>query len=363
MTNTNRFNPGIFVVMIVALALMVSAAFAVQKEAEVKVKVLETPYVLEKPTGDTLIVESTYIGIVRGLAPAFGDGSYVTDPKNLRNSLANMVEATPREDLPSEDIRRFLSTQGGQAIRYRGLTLESAPASAARVRPFQARQTPEESRKAREECVHEFHILASTPGRVEELARALILVYNASLDKEKQGELAILEGHKKNLPALKSAVDKAQTSYDPLRSRLENLEEIRPETVSALETKKWLLAVDLAGAKTKKDAVQELMKESGELSQAAREQLEEIRITVHIELAGIVARQAKVDEILKISQDRAELLPKHDAAKRRLKGAQSEFDKCERLIKSYAQAVEDSIYYDHFKVENNTILVQPIQWQ
>jgi len=357
MTNTNRFYPGLFVVMIVTLALMVSPAFAVQKEATLKI--METPYVLEKPTGDTLIVESRYIAIVRGLAPGFGDASYIANPQTLRNSLANMVAETPQEYLASEDIRRFLSTQGGQAIRYRGITLQSAPGP---LRKTGDRRTAEERRKAREECVHEFHILASTPRRVEELARALILVHNTSRDKEKQAQLATLEDLKKSLPAFKSTRDKAQASYDPLRSRLDNLAEIRPETVSALETKKWLLAVDLAGAKTKESAVQELMKESGELSQAGREQLEEIRITVHIELAGIVARQAKVDEILKISQDRAELLPKHDVAKSRLKTAQIDFNKCERQIKDYAQYAEDSIF-DHFKVEKNTILVQPIQWQ
>ena len=362
MTNRNRFNPSLFVVTIVALGVAALPAFAAQKEA--KVKILETPYVLEKPAGNTLIVESRYVAIVRGLAPALGDGyapksTVFASPRsssaNIRNSLARMVDSTPPEDLPSEDIRRFLSTQGGQAIRYRALNLQPAP-------PSGTHPTDEERRKAREECVHEYRILTSTPRRAEELARALILVYNTTRDKEKQAMLADLEGHKKKLPELKSACDKAQASYDPLRSRLDTLAEIRAETVSALETKKWLLAVDWAGAKTKQDAVQELMKESGELSEAALQQLEEIRITVHIELAGIVARRARVDEILKIAQNRAELLPKYEAAEIRLKNAQIELERHERLIESSTQYSESSMF-DHFKVENNTILIQPIQWQ
>jgi len=363
MANTNRFNPGLFIVMIMTLGVAASTAFAAQKEA--KVKILETPYVLEKPTGDTLIVESRYVAIVRGLAPALGDG-YAPRSAPMRGPqsstyarrggpLANMVDSTPPDDLPSEDIRRFLSTQYGQAIRYRALNLQPKP-------PAGEHPTDEERRKAREECVHEYRILTSTPRRAEELARALILVYNTTQDKEKQAALEILEGLKKELPELKSARDKARASYDALRSRLNDLPEIRPETVSALETKKWLLAVDCAGAKTKQSAVQKLMLESGELSDAAREQLEEIRITVHIELAGIVARQEKVHEILKIAQDRAELLPKYEAAEIRLKNARTELEKHEQRTENYTQFLESSIF-DHFKVENNTILIQPIQWQ
>ena|GEM_PF-4021941 len=370
------------------LTAMVSAG-ALAAQEQVKVKLLDAPYSIQGSRQDALLMESQYIGIVRGSAPRLGDGRRMTPfrrPPDVRRMLSDMVQKTPEEYLKSEDVRRFLSTQGGRAIRHRVIEPGSdGKGDAQELGEGEARPAGMEyedqmmdemmymgpgmgggmaggKQPPKTPVLHEFQILAATPQRVEEIARALILVYNTVSDQEKQRELTTSKEETARLAGLKAALEQAREHFSKIEARYEATEEVAAESYRALETQKWLIRVDLAGVEARKKAVEGLMEKSSSLAEGARGKLEEIRIAAYVELAELLSKQAKVNEILQSKRDRDGLEQEYLNAKGKLEGSKASLDQCEKAAKSWMEHAESGLYA-HFEVENDTITIQPIQWR
>ena len=216
------------------LALLALAATAARADKppttqpKVTFKVVKTPYAVEMFGEDPILTEGMkYVAVVRARLGGW-DGRVP-----LENVLRSMVASTPREYLPSEEIRSFLMTQTGRAIRHRMVggdwtgtreeiprylgpgtyvrprpsRVPSAGAGAygtrrpsvgrtgarpdqpfsrqppslmgrGRVAPRPAGTSMRPLERPREAPVHEFLILAPSEERAKELVRALIVVYN-----------------------------------------------------------------------------------------------------------------------------------------------------------------------------------------
>ncbi len=386
MINTRN---SVFKLQIIAVVLpaMVSAGASAAQE-QVKVKLLDTPYSIQGSREDALLMESRYIGIVRGSAPRLGEGRRMPPmtpfrrPPDVRRMLSDMVQKTPKEYLKSEDVRRFLSTQGGQAIRYRMIEAgsdgkrdaqepgegETGPAGMEYEDQMMDEMTYMRSgmgggkQPPKTPVLHEFQILAATPQRVEEIARALILVYNTVSDQGKEESIAKSKGETARLAGLKAALEQARERFSKIEARYKATEEVAAESYRALETQKWLIRVDLAGVEARKKAVEGLMEKSSALAEGARGKLEEIRIAAYVELAELLSKQAKVNEILQNKKARDGLEQEYLNAKGKLANSKASVGQCEGAASSWMEHAESGIYA-HFEVENDTIIIQPIRWQ
>ncbi|UCG46343.1 MAG: hypothetical protein JSU94_12640 [Phycisphaerales bacterium] len=384
MINTRNSVLKLHIIAVVLPAIVSAGALAAQEQ--VKVKLLDTPYSIEGSRQDALLMESQYIGIVRGYGPMWPTSDHGTSPLVrpvvLRRTLSGMVETTPQEYLPSEDVRRFLSTQGGRAIRYRviepgsdgkGDAQELGEGEAGPAGMEYEGQMIDEmmymgpgmgggKQPPKTPVLHEFQILASTPQRVEEIARALILVYNTQADQYKEGSIAESKRETARLAGLEAALQQARERFSKIEARYEATEEVGAESYRALETQKWLIRVDLAGVEARKKAVEGLMEKSPTLAEGARGKLEEIRIAAYVELAELLSKQAKVNEILQNKKARDGLEQEYLNAKGKLEGSKASVDQCRTRARELMESAESGLYA-HLKVENDTITIQPIQWR
>ena len=238
-------------------------------------------------------------GIPVGLAPR--------DESWLQNALAN----TSREFPLSDRLRALLSTQGPGVVR-----IHWAPV--ATDRKGSAPQTitmPDGMQYVGTEMVPEFQVLAPTPEQAEELAKALITACVHGDPERIQLQQAI--------KTLQARFDDAQEKFTKAKARLVELdaklqpiEDVDPEAMKELKKQRWLLTVQVTGAKARMDAAKSQVTASpNPADQAKNRQLEEITIATSIELAGLLASQNRIEKLISQGGERQELTTQRDAVK------------------------------------------------
>jgi len=99
-------------IVLYVTAIIVSNNVAAE-ESQINVKILDEPQVCTVSADNLSLMENKYVGVIRGIAP--GLGSVLP----LRNDLYDsLVAGTSIEYLSDKDIRAFLSTQAGLAIKH-----------------------------------------------------------------------------------------------------------------------------------------------------------------------------------------------------------------------------------------------------
>ncbi len=352
--------------VLLSLLAMSLAAPAMEKppatQPEVNFKLVKTPYAVEIIEGDVLAEAFHYVAVVRVASVAFGTS-------NLRDFLANCVSHTPKDVLASDYVRSFLATQGEGAIRCklvsmrdlepRGIGRSTAYAMPARtVRPGAGGMigSPQPSRQSEAEFV----ILAANAERAKELVRGLIVAYNHGwAGTHRQEQLARAKSEESRLPELKAQLAKAQQGFAAVDVKWRQYEDIGKDALSALKTEKWLLAVKLPGVEARLIAAKELLGRREKLPAGQVGQVEGIYITAQIELAGLLASKAKVDQLVTSAAKRQQLSGDYNRAKSAVTFAESQIKQAERNMETYRRRANDLA---PLKLLDAEVPIHPVKW-
>lgn len=347
-------------------------------QPKVKFRVMETPYTLLENAVDPLVKEtSKYVAIVR--ADDRGLGAYLSD---LSVRLPEFVDKTPREVLADDVVRAFLKTQLGHAIILRrveplgrGVPRGARPSSmgpmtgSVPVRPPSAYAGTSSSamryRIGQEgPLVYGFVILAPTAERAKELARALITVYNHGWAyPERRMYLKAAEEQRARLPKLRAQLKEAKASLAKAEAEMDRYEKIGQDGMASLRKEKWIVEVRLAGVRARLKAAAKLEPDRRRLPPEAanrlKERMEGIRIVAEVELAGLLASKARIDELIK-SGAKYEQLRRgdHRAAVGLVNARGKELKRCETAIAEYREQAKRVAFH----LVDEAIPVQPIKW-
>ena len=374
-------------------AVLVSASARAQgAREEIKVEILDTPLRMAAPSeyppwevlpdeaGDDagapphewpqpsqapLRMEYRYVATFRAPVPGIGASEPVVLSRRQRGRISNILlralKKVPRDQLPSEDTRQSLVTQFRYAIQYRPV---GEHIIIAEVETEEGMERGTEVRSIVAPVV-EFRVLAATAQRAEELARLVVLVYNEGYAGYFPKEHARRhEQAKARRPEIKRALETARQRLDDVQRRLNELPRIDADAVAALETKKWLLSVDIAGTKARIEAIDRLQADDPAIRQGLRvpTRYDEFRIPAHLDLADFKARYQEVKRLLELAERREALMPEHNEAKKQVEEAESAEAKNEQAIVDYGKRAQ-SFLYEPLRVVHNTITVQPIEWE
>lgn len=111
---------------------------------------------------------------------------------------------------------------------------------------------------------------------------------------------------------------------------LSDFADITPASLETFRSQRRLLDVDGAGLKARVDACEKILK--GGPASATATQVESVKVTAEIELAGLEAKRAEIDRIIQNGQERLDLRSKVD----------HEQEKLERLANDADIAVRDA---------------------
>lgn len=403
------------------LAMLAVAAGAAEKapttRPAVKFKLLEAPYAVEILQADPILTEGMkYVAVVRARLGGWG-------PVSLEDQLRHWVENTPREHQPSEEIRSFLMTQSGRAIRHTMTTrwrvdppgvmgvspragtrydpadgpgyAPSAGSPGAYTRPpvrstrtparpsvrpgvdarggmgadvMRPRAGPAPRERPAELPIHQFLILAPTRERAEQLVGALITVYDHGWAYPQQQLLRqAAENERARLPDLRARLTEVEKRFAEVKAKVDKHEDIGAEGLSALKSEKWLLAVRLEGIKARFDMAERILQQERDRAKARNEPsvhvplLEKAIIDGRIELAGLLAREAKADQLIASAIQREALEVELLKADRPVSGSKSDVERCQWQIAAYEQDAESELHAP-FKLLGDAVAIHPIKW-
>ena len=405
-----------WVVMLAAAAATSAAEKSPTTQPEIGFRIFKTPHRVEIFQEDPLLTEGfKYVAVIRARAAALA-------PNDVRGTLAEFVRRTPREHLASEDIRSFLATQGGRAIRIRfahvlrpgpvqtgtagqppGPTGAGMPQPLPAMRGGSPRQMSAYSPRSMPEpsgggmmttgsapgpygvggrprgvvaprqavvgtAIREFLILAPSEDRAKQLVAALIVVYNQGwAHPQRQLHLEQADALEAELPRLQAKLREAEARQAEVQAQIDKCEDIGADALSALKAEKWLLEVRLTGIKARLEAAEKILATEKERARVRNDPsvhaapLEKILIDGRIELADLLARQARVGELVKSGTRRAQLWPRAGQAVREVKAAKERLATQKRSVASY-RASANSEQVAPFELLDDQVPIHPIQW-
>ena len=397
-------------VLLALLGLVATAGPADKPPAtqpKVTFKVVKAPYAVEMFGEDPILTEGMkYVAVVRARLGEWGWGALLS----ARDQLRGWVERTPKQHLPSEEIRSFLMTQAGRAIRHtvsgrwtgtrRDTSRYSWPGASMRPgapigprpsrvpsagagafgtrtlgpRPYQppprrpARPmgrvgaAPRPLERPREAPVHEFLILAPSEERARQLVQALIVVYNHGWAYPgRKDALQAAENEKARLPELQAHLAEAEKRLADIQAEVNRHEDIGEEGLSALKSEKWLLAVKLAGVKARLKAVGRLAGPGQGRGDEYHVQLATIRLTTEIDLADLLARMGRADQLIVSATRRQQLEGQLLNADRSTAGSRHGVERCKNSIAANEQNAKGELYAP-FKLLDEAVPIHPIKW-
>jgi hypothetical protein len=141
------------------------------------------------------------------------------------------------------------------------------------------------------------------------------------------------------------------------------------DELKRLTTERRLLDVDLAGIRARIDAAEEIIARIG--GEGGRgpeggirrriEQLEDIKITAEIDLAGLAARRETLDQIIKQGKEREALAAKVSQAHTEMRKLRERMERVSRDLQVYRNVF---IEYSEklFTLKDNKVVIHPIKW-
>jgi hypothetical protein len=207
----------------------------------------------------------------------------------------------------------------------------------------------------------EFRILAPSPERAAELAQTLVQLFDEGLTAPIQQFIPQqIQAAKKKIQNSKSARAKAQKEQAEYKKKLEaSEEEISRDELSSLKTQRRLLSVDLAGVKARIGAAAKILTQRNQLGTSRIEQVENIKITAEIELAGLVARQKTLDEIIQSARQRIEFKEKAQRAGEMVGSWKIAIRTLQSRVRNYEAMIQQ---YGPFQLPDGKVVIRPIQW-
>jgi len=212
-------------------------------------------------------------------------------------------------------------------------------------------------------AVFHLRILAATPEQAKELVQGLLAFYDYGVFYPLQKEaLTAKQGYEQRLAQDRADLDTARDEAPLLLKELDGLKEYKDITKEALvefTTQLRLIGVDLVGIQARIDACNRILADRKSLSPSRIDQVETVKVTAEIELVGLAARKAAIEEIVKKGGRREELLRKYDRASSRVRTLESEISRIQEEIASCENALKKCMPYP---VKDGKIVIRRIKW-
>jgi hypothetical protein len=204
-----------------------------------------------------------------------------------------------------------------------------------------------------------FRVLSTTPEQAKDLTKALLALFEQEitepiqeyLQERKRVEEAALRGHRERFAA-------AKQQADALKPQVSNEEVMDAKAIIDLKTQRRLLEVDLAGVKARVDACEAILQRR--LSDARREQVENVKITAEIDLAGLAARQKTLDAIIAEGMKALTVKSELGRAQSEVSGWQNRIAESEQKLAEYVRLIE---MYGPFRLVDDKVVIRPIKWE
>jgi len=366
----------------------------------VEVEVVKTPLVMQ--SGDPNLRQWKWVASFLAFAPHLMG-------RDLGDCLVEMVNATPRQALPSDEARTFLAFEGTRAIFIYPLVapglrpafggphdmtaldkqLEEVKALPEQFRMFVrqrdalarqlddgnalaglARHTPRPglggpTQEMRYCVALAIRIVAPTAEKAEAYAKALITAYNQGavepIRKATEAQMAAVRARLSELPA---TLEEARKAVESVEEQLARYTAVPEESEAALRSKRLTSEIEHAGLQARVEEIDRLLKDS--LPQSTREHLEDRKASTLLELAELHARARATGGVL-------ELFAAESIQRRRLE------DRDHQVLSAYEKAITameqvqgtigklqgflDSPVCQPMQVLDSKITIHPIEWK
>lgn len=258
--------------------------------------------------------------------------------------LQKVVANVPQERMPAKDILDVLSACITQRSAYFTHDLVGT------ADPYERKY------------YQSFEVLAPTPERAEELVRGLLSVYDYGVYYPIQRELLRLKRVSEGrLPESRAALKEAEKELTECEEQLDPLkeyEDLNEEALVHFTTQLRLISVELAGIDARIGACNKILAKG--VSPSHREQVEAVKITAEIELVGVAARKAAIEEIVEKGRRRVELLGSVEAARSKVSRSESILSSREQRIAEYEAERKD---FMPFPIQDGKVTIHPIKWE
>ncbi|KPK78167.1 MAG: hypothetical protein AMJ79_00640 [Phycisphaerae bacterium SM23_30] len=251
------------------------------------------------------------------------------------------VEATPMKYLLEEDICQLFKTQAELIF-----TIKTIPDLA--IRKYH------ETYHA-----HTFIFYAPSEQKAKELVRGFvdICTYGGPI-KERQRLEGLIQEQEEKKKELNQQIEKSPKVIAEIEAEMKQYPRLSSEVRVTVESRKWLIEIDLAGVRARVNTAQEMIKKY--TPSRVPQELENTRITAQIELASLLAQQEKINEILKNADTHDELSRESSKHTNIMIRAQNKLGNCNFNI-SYCQEHIKDLLSQTFKVENNRVTILPLE--
>jgi hypothetical protein len=317
----------------------------------------EEPFEMALFAADPEVLQQRFVAIVRLDAeqtiqtnPLVRSKTMDRMPQRLSRSSRDygglfrfMAQNAPHDRLPSPDLVESLTDRSSLHVRavpneegYGGSNMESTMS---------------------------FVVLAPTRERAKELTRAAITLFDYGLSYPIQREFLIRKRPQLEYQATSRAslreIEAEAAGYEKQLEASSEYEDVTQEALNGLITQQRLISVDLAGVRARIAACTKILTGRDQLRPSQVEQVEQIKITAEIELAGLEARKAAIDQIVGKAADRRELSEKLAAARARAEVAEKRIDSAQISINLFES---ERHRYEPLTIEGGVIPIHPIKW-
>lgn len=282
------------------------------------------------------------------------------------NRFSRVASNVPAERLPASDVLKMLTSQLDSS---RGLVLgpvRGTPEALVAILRSVLTAAGVSSERDFSEPRILFSLRAPTPDRGKDLVRALLTVfdYGASLPKY-ENYVELKQYYESKLPDWQAAVKEAEQKHKEAQKALEKFiettgkEQLTKEEVASLAAQKRQIAVDEAGAKARIAACEKIVK--GGLTGWRLNNVDAVKTTAEIELVGLAAKRAAIEEILDGSKKRSELTAKRNVLAEALAGAEGRVKEAQRRLAIYSTAIEQKMPFA--EVVDGKAFIRRIKWE
>jgi len=213
----------------------------------------------------------------------------------------------------------------------------------------------------------ELTLTAPTAERAKELAQAMLVLYDYGYSlAAHQGYADLYEYWKSQLSDELADVKPMQETLAAEEKELESLkpyDEITSEALASLVSQKQLNIVERAGVLARITACQKILdqiKKSGRPSPTQAEKAETVKIAAEIELAGLEAKQAAIDDLVQKSRRRLQLAVSAMRLRANIRSAENQAKWTEARAAGYKTAVDEKM---PFAKVGGKVLVRRIKWE
>lgn len=294
--------------------------------------------------------------------PSFADGFSPIGGRAGRGVAGPSFGRTMRRDMAEGFFDQVL-----KIIPEDRQPVDGVIAGLRRPRPFVSYKDAYPADRNAESLGIKLSVCAPTAERAEELLRGAITILDRGLCRWAQLECrrqtkSKLQPLAKWRTELKQLEAKLATLPDHV-ARLESLQDVsEPETLRELKTQQRLLSVDVEGleaqVKTCDKYLSKFLKSTEDRHRSQIEELEKLKVTAEIELAGMAARKKAIADMIAGAQQLVH-------SKGELAAAQSHKVRLEDSVQNTTQAVQmwKTLYHANAPYSiDGKIVIQPVQW-